>query len=92
MKRTHIFSLLLRQNTIARYVLSTSLFNTHQYTFIRKGRVIQDAPGEGVVILAKKHLPIYTSSVTSFVDHEAQESVWCEVKNIGGIYQVLGTI
>ena len=73
-------------------VLDSTLFDTNQYSVIRKDRVVQHAPGGGVAILVKKHLLIDVSSVCSLVEHEAQESVWCVLKNKEGRNLLLGTI
>lgn len=60
-------------------MLSTNFFNTNKYNVIRKDREIQNAPGGGVAILAKKELIVDESLVSDLVNHEAQETVWCEV-------------
>ena len=73
-------------------MLNTNLFNMASYTVVRKDRDNQIAPGGGVAILIKKHLVLDEVSVSNLVDHEAQECVWCGVRNGRGKDLVLGTI
>lgn len=73
-------------------MLNATLFNTDCYTIVRKDRPDQAAPGGGVTILIKKTLVVTEDSVSSLVQHEAQESVWCEVRSKEGKDLVLGTV
>ena len=73
-------------------MLNVSLFNIDQYSTIRKDRPNQTAPGGGVAILIKKKFTIDETSVSFLNDHEAKESVWCEVKSREGKDIVLGMI
>ena len=73
-------------------ILNSTLFNTECYTVVRKDRPVQNAPGGGIAILVKKNLVVTEDPVSSLVDHDAQESVWCEVRCRKGKDLVLGSI
>ena len=73
-------------------MLNTNLFNMTFYTVVRMDRNSQIASGGGVAILIKKHFVVDELSVSNLVDHEAQECVWCGVRNGWGKDLVLGII
>ncbi|KAK3855373.1 hypothetical protein Pcinc_038222 [Petrolisthes cinctipes] len=70
----------------------TTLFNTDRFTIVRKDRPYQNAPGGGVAVVVRKHLVVSEDSVVSLVGHDAQETVWCEVRNMEGKDLLLGAI
>ncbi len=73
-------------------MLNPNLFNTARYTVIRKDRKVQNAPGGGVAILIRNNLCVDENSTSSLVDHEAQESVWCEVRIKEKKNIIIGTV
>lgn len=83
---------LLTETKCNKEMLNSSLFNMAKYTVVRKDREAQNAPGGGVVLLIKKHFCVDENSVYGLTDHNAQESVWCELKSREGKNIILGTI
>lgn len=73
-------------------MLDMNLFDTKEYIAARKDRKNQRAPGGGVTILTRKNLVIDKDSVNFLVQHEAEETTWCEVKCEGGKDILLGVV
>ncbi|XP_076038458.1 uncharacterized protein LOC143023740 [Oratosquilla oratoria] len=92
MQREQPDFVLLTETKTNEEMLDMNLFNTKEYVVTRKDRKDQHAPGGGVTILTRKNLIVDTDSVTFLTQHEAEETVWCQVKCAGGKDIVLGVV